>query len=410
MRALAIAATGMNAQQTNMEVIANNIANINTTGFKRARAEFTDLLYQAERLSGAPTRGGQDAACRKAPTSVSACGRRDPQSAHAGRADADRQQARPGAQRARLVPDRRAPTASSSIRAPAPSTRTRNGQLVTLDGYQVQPAITIPHGRARHHRQRDRRGVRRPTDARRHADAARPARRSRPSSTIPASSRWAAISTGDGSRRGPRPSACRRSGLRQRPSGLSREFERRSGEGNHRADLRAARLRDELEGHPGRRSDVRHRLQRDPVVSSERESCRCDCDRGGGPRCRLRIGVCGGPRHRGGAGADPRAARLAIYPGEVIGESQLIDRPYPSQAVMGASCSRTGWASSARSPSRRFSPDAPIGIGAVREPFAVKQGQPRWSCSNRGRSSSRRRPCRCSRAPIGETISLRNHR
>ena len=52
MRALSIAATGMNAQQTNLEVIANNIANINTTGFKRARAEFTDLLYQAERALG----------------------------------------------------------------------------------------------------------------------------------------------------------------------------------------------------------------------------------------------------------------------------------------------------------------------------------------------------------------------
>ena len=61
MRALAIAATGMNAQQTNVEVIANNIANINTTGFKRARAEFTDLLYQTERVPGAPNRGGQDA-------------------------------------------------------------------------------------------------------------------------------------------------------------------------------------------------------------------------------------------------------------------------------------------------------------------------------------------------------------
>ena len=60
MRALAIAATGMNAQQTNVEVIANNIANINTTGFKRARAEFTDLLYQAERAAGVPNRGGQD--------------------------------------------------------------------------------------------------------------------------------------------------------------------------------------------------------------------------------------------------------------------------------------------------------------------------------------------------------------
>lgn len=56
MRALAIAATGMNAQQTNLEVIANNIANINTTGFKRARAEFTDLLYQTDRSQGVPSR------------------------------------------------------------------------------------------------------------------------------------------------------------------------------------------------------------------------------------------------------------------------------------------------------------------------------------------------------------------
>jgi flagellar basal-body rod protein FlgG len=46
MRALNTAATGMEAQQLNVEVIANNIANMNTTGFKRQRAEFQDLLYQ----------------------------------------------------------------------------------------------------------------------------------------------------------------------------------------------------------------------------------------------------------------------------------------------------------------------------------------------------------------------------
>ncbi len=57
MRALAIAATGMNAQTQNIEVIANNIANINTTAFKRSRAEFTDLIYQAERLQGVSNRG-----------------------------------------------------------------------------------------------------------------------------------------------------------------------------------------------------------------------------------------------------------------------------------------------------------------------------------------------------------------
>ena len=60
MKALAIAATGMNAQQTNLEVIANNIANINTTGFKRARAEFTDLLYQVDRPQGVPNRANEN--------------------------------------------------------------------------------------------------------------------------------------------------------------------------------------------------------------------------------------------------------------------------------------------------------------------------------------------------------------
>lgn len=46
MRALSIAATGMLAQQLNVEVISNNIANMNTTGYKRQRVEFQDLLYQ----------------------------------------------------------------------------------------------------------------------------------------------------------------------------------------------------------------------------------------------------------------------------------------------------------------------------------------------------------------------------
>jgi len=59
MKALTIAATGMNAQQLNLEVIANNIANINTTGFKRARAEFSDLLYQSERTAGVPNQANQ---------------------------------------------------------------------------------------------------------------------------------------------------------------------------------------------------------------------------------------------------------------------------------------------------------------------------------------------------------------
>jgi flagellar basal-body rod protein FlgG len=59
MKALAIAATGMSAQQLNVEVIADNIANINTTSFKRARAEFTDLFYQIDRMQGVPNRNGE---------------------------------------------------------------------------------------------------------------------------------------------------------------------------------------------------------------------------------------------------------------------------------------------------------------------------------------------------------------
>jgi flagellar basal-body rod protein FlgG len=52
MRALSIAATGMLAQQTNVEVIANNLANMNTTGYKEQRAEFQDLLYQNVSMPG----------------------------------------------------------------------------------------------------------------------------------------------------------------------------------------------------------------------------------------------------------------------------------------------------------------------------------------------------------------------
>jgi len=60
MRALSTAATGMMAQQRNVEVISNNIANMNTTGFKRARAEFQDLLYQSERRAGSLSTDGGD--------------------------------------------------------------------------------------------------------------------------------------------------------------------------------------------------------------------------------------------------------------------------------------------------------------------------------------------------------------
>ena len=55
MKALYIASTGMSAQERNVEVISNNIANMRTTGFKRQRAEFEDLLYQQLTRAGSST-------------------------------------------------------------------------------------------------------------------------------------------------------------------------------------------------------------------------------------------------------------------------------------------------------------------------------------------------------------------
>ncbi len=57
-RALFNAATGMKAQQTRIDVTSNNLANVNTTGFKRSRAEFEDLLYQTLRAPGTESAQG----------------------------------------------------------------------------------------------------------------------------------------------------------------------------------------------------------------------------------------------------------------------------------------------------------------------------------------------------------------
>ncbi|MDU7867942.1 MAG: flagellar basal body protein, partial [Pantoea sp.] len=51
-RSLWIAKTGLDAQQMNMDVIANNLANVSTNGFKRSRAVFEDLMYQTMRQPG----------------------------------------------------------------------------------------------------------------------------------------------------------------------------------------------------------------------------------------------------------------------------------------------------------------------------------------------------------------------
>jgi flagellar basal-body rod protein FlgG len=58
LRGLWTAATGMSCQQTNIDVIANNLANVNTSGFKKSRINFQDLMYQNMRAAGASTASG----------------------------------------------------------------------------------------------------------------------------------------------------------------------------------------------------------------------------------------------------------------------------------------------------------------------------------------------------------------
>ena len=143
MRALAIAATGMSAQEQNLEVIANNVANINTTGFKRSRAEFTDLIYQTERLMGVSNRG-RDATI--------------PEGAQIGlgvRTAAIRSVNLQGAltntgNTLDLAINGRGWFQVTTANGDTVYTRdgafntNQNGQLVTVDGYTVTPSILVP--------------------------------------------------------------------------------------------------------------------------------------------------------------------------------------------------------------------------------------------------------------------------
>ena len=155
MRALAIAATGMSAQEQNLEVIANNVANINTTGFKRSRAEFTDLIYQTERLMGVSNRG-RDATI--------------PEGAQIGlgvRTAAIRSINIQGAltntgNQLDLAINGRGwfevttPNGDTVYTRDGAFNTNANGQLVTMDGYTVNPPILVPLDRDRGHRQPDR--------------------------------------------------------------------------------------------------------------------------------------------------------------------------------------------------------------------------------------------------------------
>lgn len=57
-RALSNAASGMRAQETNIDVLSNNLANVNTSGYKRSRAEFADMLYSRQQIAGGNSGNG----------------------------------------------------------------------------------------------------------------------------------------------------------------------------------------------------------------------------------------------------------------------------------------------------------------------------------------------------------------
>ena len=67
MRSLWTGATGMVAQQLNIDVISHNLANVNTIGFKKSRAEFEDLMYQTSKMAGSITGAGGD---QRIPTGI----------------------------------------------------------------------------------------------------------------------------------------------------------------------------------------------------------------------------------------------------------------------------------------------------------------------------------------------------
>ncbi|MDP1629932.1 MAG: flagellar basal-body rod protein FlgG [Caulobacter sp.] len=143
MQALRTAATGMAAQQLNVEVISNNIANMNTVGFKRQRAEFQDLLYQSIERAGAQSSSQGTVV----PTGIQIGG-----GVKAGSVYRITGQ---GSMTNTTNPLDVAINGRGYLQVLMPSgetayTRAGNlslndqGQLVTEDGYQVQPAVTIP--------------------------------------------------------------------------------------------------------------------------------------------------------------------------------------------------------------------------------------------------------------------------
>ena len=129
-----IAKTGLDAQQTNMDVIANNLANVSTNGFKRQRAVFEDLLYQTMRQPGAQSSeqttlpSGLQIGTGVRPVATE----RLHSQGNLSQTNNSKDVAIKGQGFFQVM----LPDGSFQI--------DQNGQLVTSSGFQVQPAITIP--------------------------------------------------------------------------------------------------------------------------------------------------------------------------------------------------------------------------------------------------------------------------
>ena len=142
MRALWTAATGMHAQQLTLDVISNNLANVQTAGFKRSRVDFQDLVYEILQAPGAASAQGQEV-----PSGF--------QVGHGSRAVATQRLFIKGDLQQTGNPLDLAVEGDGFFQVQLPSGDTgytrsgafkknSQGQLVTSDGFAVQPQITIP--------------------------------------------------------------------------------------------------------------------------------------------------------------------------------------------------------------------------------------------------------------------------
>jgi flagellar basal-body rod protein FlgG len=141
-RSLAIAKTGLDAQQAQLDVIANNLANVGTTGFKRSRAVFEDLMYQNLRQSG-----GQTSDQTRMPSGLQVgtgvrmvATERIHTQGSPTKTDNPKDVAITGNGFFQVL----MPDGTEAFTRDGSFQTSSTGQLVTSSGYPVQPAITLP--------------------------------------------------------------------------------------------------------------------------------------------------------------------------------------------------------------------------------------------------------------------------